>query len=434
MRIVTLLTALSAVACGGGGMADPGGATSRPPGWQEPVVVAHAGAFPRDSYDGVYPLNPELALSPALDALFFVHRPPLGGGATLVWVERVSGAPWSAPVALSIPLDRRNAVGVDVAVAPDGTAVVTWRDIPEIGEWWNTTVATRGADGRWGPPQKVNVHQDRVGYGSLRGRGLGWPPGAHVVAGEGGRSTAFWTESYPGDSLLLVRRALSLSTRRPGSVFGPSEWVDDDVAGITFERNGDRALVAWRNPSDDVLTVGLCTAGEPCLFERPAIAGSVRPAIAGNHALLATKEVVATHDGTGPWRLETAPGTGDLAALAIAADGRASIVWWQSSILSLQERPPGGSWTPPRRIAEAVGSTAACITDRGETIVLWTSWDGDGILLGSSGGGSRRVAMGSRAAAPQITCGDDGRGILHFTREVAGGDTEVVVVDYVPTD
>jgi hypothetical protein len=37
-------------------------------------------------------------------------------------------------------------------------------------------------------------------------------------------------------------------------------------------------------------------------------------------------------------------------------------------------------------VADAVGSSAACITGRGETIVLWTSWDGDGILLGSSRG------------------------------------------------
>jgi hypothetical protein len=245
------------------------------------------------------------------------------------WIARAAvrtpGSGWDAPASLSAP--DRDALSVDVALAPNGTAAAVWQSWD--GSSSTIEAAVRAPGGSWEAPQALSSPVDHS-----------FSP--QVVIDDGGNITAVWASAAaPG---------VLASTRPAGGTWSTPEVVSYGVAySVSADASGSgHVALGWRT-GDGV-------------YQR-AVA-SLRPV-------------------GGAWSTTwlSAPGQ-DATSVDVSVDeaGNAFAVWERLDdripVIQYSQRSAGGAWTRPRELAPGTGPRRTVQLDTGaggHTAAIWSS-------------------------------------------------------------
>lgn len=364
------------------------------------------------------------------------------GTATAMWVQnsgeqviksavKPDGGSWSAPATLTGAF--AGSGRPSVAVAPDGSAVATWRDNGEIES------ATRGEDGRWSPVQTLSV----AGELATGDPGL-------VVDAEGTATTA-WSQGCA--VLVSSRPARSDTWTNPRAVFevpdgcGPSTADYGTIprpVSLGVDRNGS-VTVLWRTGTTTTSSIksvksAVRTGGARGTWSAPKLIATPAGRVASNQH---EARVVVDVDGraVATWPVfdsgaeaATRPAGTDAAwdaavqplpaprltvpALALDGHGRASVVW---STVEDGATPPSvklatvtaeGSWSAAETVATLPTGEAApyapqlALDDDGGALVAWSRNATTGATVESArrpAGGAWSALATLAADAPKLT-------------------------------
>lgn len=294
-------------------------------GWGDPVIIGR-GTDPQVAADA----------NGNLTAVWNTNR--RGWTTGVAGAFRPAGGDWQAPVRLSRDREARSynpyledpfgAGPVDLAVAPDGTAVAVWqwgsfeRERP-----LRVQSVHRQGSGDWGDPVDVTDPN--------------WSGDPSVAIGATGSSVLV----YAG----RIDRPGSPLWARMGAPTG--EWSTP----TRLTRDGYMARVAV-----DAAGNALAVFSEGFTTIRAAY----RPA-------------------AGPWQeaqsLSPAGVDVEVAELALDGSGNATVVWSRSSgRVDLVTRPAGGDWSAPVMLADRTTggyAPALAVNASGDTFAMWGTWD-----------------------------------------------------------
>lgn len=244
--------------------------------------------------------------------------------------------------------------------------------------------ATRGG---FAVSAEVNAGED-FRCGTISGR----PSGAGLIAGT----------QFGGDSVVAVVRDPGGAWSAPLPVAAREGWNPETVVGAVSER-GD-AVVAWveqrqrREPTVRIRVAqrapgqGFAPAKVVHTSPRMSYAATLDAAVASTGEAVVTWTTL-DESAKGPARTTSnvaivgADGTvgaptpidiedGAPASLSLAADGRTLVAFVRNRVVTFMERPPGGAFGAPiklARIADPVGGTAvARLHESGAAAIAWT--------------------------------------------------------------
>lgn len=226
--------------------------------------------------------------------------------------------------------------------------------------------------------------------GTISGR----PSGAGLIAGT----------QYGGDSVVAVVRDPGGAWSAPLPVAAREGWSPDTVVGAVSDR-GD-AVVAWveqRQAREPAIRIRIAQRAPGQGFgPAKVVHTSARMSYAAtlDAAVASTGEAVVTwttldESAKGPVRTTSnvaiigADGTvgaptpidiedGAPASLSLAADGRALLAYVRNRVVTFIERPPGGAFGAPiklARVADPVGGTViARLHESGAAAIAWTGF------------------------------------------------------------
>jgi hypothetical protein len=223
----------------------------------------------------------------------------------------------------------------EVAVAPSGAGVIAGRTLTTDQASYHLTVTLRDPGGAWANAQTL-------------ARGPAPPASVAVAVSERGDAAVAWAGTrrlFSGPYRLRVAR------RSPGGAFGSpitavTTSADDPAPSVRIAFSAGGELVAiWtrRDPSGLVLEAATAPADGP---------------------LGAARRI-------GPIRAGAAP------SLAVAPDGSALLAYATGNEVRVAERPPGGAFGAPVKVATAEDvfavETHAALGPGGAAVVAWQS-------------------------------------------------------------
>jgi hypothetical protein len=244
-----------------------------------------------------------------------------------------------------------------VAVAASGAGVVAGRTLGSDKRPFHVTATARDPGGAWAKPQTL-------------ARRSAPPPSLVAAVSERGDAALAWTETK---EFLTGPYRLRLARRAPGGAFGPPVTVlttaaaDDPSPGVRmgFSAAGE-LIMAWvrRDRSGIGLEVAIAPAGGP----------------------------LGAPQRIGPIRAGAAPG------LAVAPDGSALLSYATGNEVRVAERPPGGAFGAPVKVAAAEDvfavETHAALAPGGAAAVAWQSVFQGGVgMVTRAGPGAFRPAV-----------------------------------------
>jgi hypothetical protein len=266
------------------------------------------------------------------------------GNAVLAWAERplaqelfdvvvatrsAASGVWSGKTRLS-SLTGRSAAGPELAVAPNGLALVAWTET-------DGTVRVAGGNiesGTWQAPVDV-------------GRGARATAGLHVAMNSAGDAAVVWV----------------------GQTGAPDE------VRAAFRPRGE----AWGQPA----SLG---AGRPGSLPTPRVAITSASRVVA--AWLGAGGVTAsTRTATGTWAASPVPGstTASTVQLALGDSGNAVTAWTRGSDGSVEAslRPAGiGEWLPPSPVSAPRASRVGLALDEAErAVAVWGREDGQRLVV-----------------------------------------------------
>jgi len=292
---------------------------------------------------------------------------------------------WSRPRSISGAPQAQNVAALPViAMSPRGRAVAVWH-LGKLGHFGFAVMGSvRTAPGVWTAPRRL----DRMKTG-------GSDPEAVAVGGDGS-AVAMWGGILPGTTTRVLRTA---SVARSARTFGPAASLSGTATYVALPHVGadaaGNAVAVWQEPGkvrgaarpaggawsapEDVSTPGLTGIDADLAVSGSGTAVAVWTAFGP-----ATIVAASVRPPGGPWQPAeplASPGTysGD-ERVAVNAAGDALAVWVQTSgadnALVAADRPAGGAWTPPQRLA-ALGQSFrigdVALDAAGGAVVEWRS-------------------------------------------------------------
>jgi hypothetical protein len=381
-----------------------------------PADAAGSGSFVPGTVGNIYALQVALADN---------------GDAVAVWVDvanssapvvraatRPAGHAWGRPQSLS---HAANAGLPDLAIAPNGNAVVVWR--ANVGQHDVVQQAVRSLSGRFGRARTVAESDESV-VGSFG------PP--RVAIDRNGRALAVWSGGTYGAP--VVQLAAGSSRSGLGAARTLADGHSPDVA---VDGRGN-ATVVWVDASGIEAAFG-SRAGR---FGAAQVLGSgVSPTVAVNargDALVAWSSasypqnvVAAFRHGVGRFSPSVAVGSaGDYAYVQPVVDARGvGIVVWESSdydtsSLHAVSRLPNGGFSAPQTLTPDADGFGVAAGARGRAIVVWSRYAGDlaaqtAVWNGARGrfGPPRRLSRaGYNAIDPTVSVDARGRDLAVWAR------------------
>ena len=315
-----------------------------------------------------------------MKVLFAVFALLAGFGSATAWAA--SQGPWVFP-AVDLSATGRDAYNPQVAVAPDGTAIVVWRR--SNGADSIIQAAIRPPGGTFGAPVDLSA----TGQGAYN-------PG--VAVSSDGTATVVWDRSNGTNNMVQA------VTRPPGGSFGAP--VDLSVAGQDADdpdigvASDGTATVVWRRYDGSHFVVQATTRQPGGSFGTPVDLSA------------ADQGAYAPH-------------------VAVAPDGATAVVWSRydgtSDIVQAATRPPNGSFGAPVDLS-ATGRDAdepqVSLVSGGAATVTWLRSNGTNTVIqaasrpagGSFGAPADLSAAGRDAYGPQVAVAADGTATVVWIR------------------
>ena len=333
-------------------------AATRPAGgsWSGPVDVSSLG---EDA------LGLKVAVNPDGDAAVVWMGLTSAGGVVIRAAGRPVGGDWSEPAALS-GLDGY-AIEPDLAIDGEGAVTATWSEGEGSGEYGVVEAATRPADGDWGEPVELSD-------GSAISPQLAVDPEGEV--------TAVWTLLGAGRDDGIIQ-----SKTRPAEGEWSSDPVDVSAAAglasyprIAIDAQGDATAVWLRQdiPAASGFRRFVQTAG------REDGAWSAPLAISREDWISGAPEVTVDPQGS---------------ATAIWVGGQPGTA---TRYLQARGRTADGSWDDPVNLVTKSGLSEPQESDlqlaadpQGDVTAIWTAWAGSTFVVRSA-----RRAVGSAWSTP----------------------------------
>jgi len=247
------------------------------------------------------------------------------GSTAAIAAHRSAGGAWSTGASLGA------GVSPNLAVSPGGYAFAIWRNGSEV----LTSRRSLGTGGTWAPATKLNA------LGSVA---VGEP---QIAIGVNGRRMMAWSQQ--GTHQVMAERTSGgdFSGINEPSILIAESADDVEVPRIAVDGSG-RGVATWR------------TTGSSATFPiRGATTASINGAWSGQTTL------------GGPTSVGTQP------EIAVAPDGRATVIWLANSSVFAATRPAGGAFSSlsPTTISTAAppglpGATVT-MTSGGDALAAW---------------------------------------------------------------
>jgi hypothetical protein len=389
--------------------------------------------------------GPDVAVAPDGTATV-VWSSRSGGGEFTVFARRISPAGAPGPIT-QLSASGEDALAPQVAVAPDGTAVVAWmrhdgadfrvqsRRIAPNGTPEEATRTLSGAEQDASAPQ-VAVAPDRT-------------------------ATVVW-KRFDGFRYLVQTRQVLPDGTSPGpaqrlsepkgDAVEPQVAVDSDgvatVAWSRFDGESEDSIVQLRRVEPDGTPAGttrsLSAPGESAIQPQLGLGPDGAATVAWNRFDGADWIVQAQHispAGLPEGAVQNLSATGESAAeprLAVDGEGRATVVWdrFDGAGFVVQARRLGPNGAPaggPLQLSAGgrdAGEPEVALDPEGDATVLWSRYDGANFVLqrrdlsaaGTLGGTETLSVAGRNANAPALAFGADGTLAMTWRRFNGGGD------------
>ncbi|MGD9734491.1 MAG: PKD domain-containing protein [Solirubrobacterales bacterium] len=400
-----------------------------------PALAAPSWLEPKDlSEEGFGAFGPRVGLDANGEAVTSWYGATSATGDTTQISERPRAGVWSAPQNLRV--DGTNTP--DLAVSPNGTAVVAWEfDAEEgspLGSYIEAGVRTNGV---WSVPPKSGTDPLHFSY---------YPQVAMDAAGD---AIIAWQECYSADKHLCFENkgeyAIEAKVRWAGGNWGApievTSGTSENAKKLSAAINpfGDIA-VAWEDMKSQQTRVSLLRAGQSPDYHTLATKASGSPQVAfaadgtaitvwdeEDPGLLVSASTAApgTHAWTQPQHISSPGYAAFQPRLAVAPDGEAVATWEtlsggnpiQAAIRA------GGVWLPAQNIsAEGVEAThpRVAMNPAGAAIAAWRETGSSGSIVKaatrSSGGGWSAPKALSEATAgavePAVAIDPEGDGVV----------------------
>jgi hypothetical protein len=272
--------------------------------------------------------TPALAIDEAGDAIL-VWRQGVGGNQVILATSRPAGGSWASPSAISS--SALDAEGPDVAMSPDGTAVVAWQSSNGAASVVETN--TLPLSGSWTGEEGISLPAT-----------VTEPP--HIVADASGDFFAIWSRSGTGLVAEVAVRPAGGGWQAPEQLSTPA--LEAHAPQLAVDSAGDAVAAWWRFDG----SVG-------------SVEGASR---------------VAGGPWTAPVRLSPVGAEAEAPQAAMSPAGVAQVVWsgWHEATHNYQLRATrlqlNAAWQPSvlvsRELEEAYGPHVA-VDQSGHAIIVW---------------------------------------------------------------
>jgi len=287
---------------------------------------------------------------------------------------RPAGGAWQAPVVLSAA--GQNTTKVQIAVDPQGNAVVVWERSSA-----NTAVlqsASRPAGGAWGPVTDIAVtntdfefSRPQVALDALGNAVVVWQNGTAnthfiqaAVRAAGGAWQAPVTLSAAGRDNVSPQLAVDPQ----GTAV--AVWTRYEVSGSFVNSAVRPAGAGWQAP------VAISAAGHDPYLTDVAI-DAQGTAVAVWESLSDPIHTVDRPAG-GSWQAPVAIQAGTQVRIAVSPQGNAVLIWQAGTIVRSTVRPAGGAWQAPVDLPGddgffhgASSEPAVAIDPQGKAVAVW---------------------------------------------------------------
>ncbi len=430
---------------GGGPISSGGGATPIRIGYQRSAS---------------YTLSaPQVALNDNDIALVAWQEEYLSGSS--VWVNLLTGGNWDTAMAI----DTQDALDPQVAVAPNGNAVVVWTkkvfDVNHLAIVSNTVWARRYVDGTWSPATRISAApvSDNTFYAFSPAVATDLNSNILVVWTQDDPDTAarsIWSARHNGNSWGAPLR-LSNGTR---NTYDDARVAVDATGNFIAVWTQDTNLHVSGNPAGDVIpnvwarrynASGAGTWETAAMIGDAGLAtndGASRPRIAmnsggdaavaweqrkGGVVSIATNLYRAAIWGTTPVVVDTATAPASWPAIALDNAGKALAVWQQSDGTAdngWASRYDGAGWGTPERLASlgiGVSNLRIDMDAAGTALALWQE---NSISLNPAIKARRYLPASGWASAtsvnitgqdPALDLNSDGKALVVAKRAVSNG-------------
>jgi hypothetical protein len=326
-----------------------GAPASAAPSWSAPVSFGPTG---RES------APPEIAIAPDGEAVLAWE----GGSPNGIRVSsRPPGGNWSPPVILA---KAREAEGPHVAVSAR-KAVIVWSDTVHTrsGETSVVMAATRLRGKRWGRPRRLSASK------RFRAEPEGREP--QVAMSRGGKAIAIWqggdeahsTTSFIGSA---TQAASGTGWSAPVGIRGSYDGESPELGASA----GGEAAAIWSATYDEESAIEVASRpasgpwsgskrlGRPGAFATPQLAVTSRGEAIGawveEDEEAGSQLQVATRKPGGRWKVRPLGPKGEVSSISIVTEpgGGAKLVWVRGgSEVVTSTRSPTGGWTEPASLA-----------------------------------------------------------------------------------
>jgi hypothetical protein len=373
--------------------------------------------------------GPQVAVAP--DGTATVVWSARNGSSFSVYTRRIGPDGVPEPTVQELSAPGADALAPQVAVAPDGTAVVTW--IRFDGSNFVVQARQIAADGTLGP-------------GALNYSGTGQDAAAPQLAvGADGTATIVW-KRFTGSHYLVQERRMGADGSREANGHILSDSTQDAVepqvalaadggATVVWSRfDGADTIVQARRVAPDgtseANTLSLSASGEDALqpqlvLDAAGVATVVWTRFDGSNSIVQARRISAAGVAE-PGAIDLSAAGRDAAEpqIAIGPDGAATAVWdrfdgsnfvVQARRIAADGKPPGAALTLSASGRDAAEPQVAVAPD-GATVV-WSRFDGGQYIAqrrdlaadGSAGSGVANLSAAGRGASePQVAlAGED---------------------------
>ncbi|MBI5852687.1 MAG: hypothetical protein HZB39_16870 [Planctomycetes bacterium] len=364
--------------------------------WWHPAVPADNRSHDNSSADGA-----RAAIAANGDSLIAWHQSD--GSNTQIYLSECRGGVWTNPTGATdnISLDGQNALWPDVAMNEDGDAIVAWSQ----SDGTNARIyVSQYRSGAWSHP---SAFTDAINPASTDAF---FP---QVALADNGDAIVTWFQSDGSDYQVFASTFRFAVWSHPASLTTNLSPDGEDAvfAQVAMDEDGD-AVVAWQQ-NDGTATHVFVSTFSAGIWTNPASLAAHASPVGGNAevpslAVNAGGDAVlswAQSDGvnlrvyfsqrvagtwTNPASITAAisPSTTDafVPRTAIATDGDAMIVWYQSDGANLQvfrSERRSGTWTHPSNLADNMspdgndaGVPFAGMSANGDAVIAWRQFDG----------------------------------------------------------
>ena len=385
------------------------------------------------SAGGMNAASPQVAVDPAGDAVAVWSRSD-GANEIVQAASRPAGGAWTGAVDLSVA--GRDAVEPAVAIDSAGNAVAVWSR--SNGSRTVVQTATMAAAGGWSAPidlsnAESNAEAPQVAVAPNGEAVIVWSlfNGANQIVQAASRPAGgTWTGAV--DLSVAGRDAVEPAVTIDSAGNAVAVWSRSDGSAFIVQ-SSTRAGGAWSSPPTDLSAAG-GSAGEPWIaIDANGEAVVVWSRSDGTNLIVQS----AARAAGGAWSeavsLSAAGSSSREPRVTMTPGGEALAVWARdalgfNTLAQVAQRSPGGAWSGTSDLSSGASIATApriAVDQAGDAVVLWTDSAGapSAILSATRPAGAgwegrqRLSAQGTNSVEPQIALGPDGNGVGVWAHE-----------------